>query len=107
MNSIQKKLKDYLISNNEPQLYELGTIFGEVRKDLSFEIKAKGITVNIDCQDNLTAFGNVFQLKHALKNLIDNAIRYSPNSSTVSILGREKLNSIDIEIIDRRKVSIP
>jgi len=46
-------------------------------------------------------FGDVEMLDHAIGNLIDNAIKYSPNNSKIFITGGIKGNYFELEIADQ------
>ena len=62
--------------------------------------EAKNIQISFKCDDNLTARVNAPLLEQAVVNLLDNAIKYSNSSSTVSVNAYKDANGISIEVID-------
>ncbi|KMQ49787.1 Phosphate regulon sensor protein PhoR (SphS) [Chitinispirillum alkaliphilum] len=61
----------------------------------------KNITLKIDGNSKLQALSNPFMLEQALVNLIDNAIKYSTENTTVQIVLSQNESNSRIEIIDQ------
>ncbi|MCK4577574.1 MAG: PAS domain-containing protein [Candidatus Marinimicrobia bacterium] len=70
-----------------------------VVQDSSPVISKRNTTVEIDCQESLTASVNVHLLEQALTNLIGNAARYGNDEGRVIITVRDEKNII-IEVAD-------
>lgn len=71
----------------------------------SHEAKRKNIKIELDLEDSKyygkeTMLANHRLLEQALRNLIENAIRYSPNESSITISSRKIKNEIEIAIKD-------
>ena len=54
----------------------------------------KEITINVDVNEDVSIEADKTHLGHVLNNLIDNAIKYSGDSVTITISGNEKLISV-------------
>jgi two-component system phosphate regulon sensor histidine kinase PhoR len=61
----------------------------------------KGIEINIDCDESLSAEINTQLLEQAIGNLIDNAIKYSDSDSVIDISARQLGNEIEIAVNDQ------
>ena len=64
-------------------------------------IRSKDIDVHIDCATDLTGFIDATLLEQAAVNLLDNAIKYSPEQSIIRIEAQNKDNEIQIRFIDQ------
>ncbi len=63
--------------------------------------EAKAITLTTEATDGMTANGDPFLLAQAVGNLIDNAIKYTPNAGQVTVrLTRHSQSKIGIGITD-------
>lgn len=47
--------------------------------------KQKDITIDVDVPDGLTVFCDGTQMVHAVRNLVDNAVKYTPEGGNVSV----------------------
>ena len=61
---------------------------------------AKRITVTVDCPRGLCADINPPLLEQAVVNLLDNAVKYSPEGTTVSLAAKEAPDEIVISVSD-------
>jgi two-component system phosphate regulon sensor histidine kinase PhoR len=61
----------------------------------------KNITVELVCDQDLTAKVNSALIEQAVINLIDNAVKYSPESSTIIVNAQKTPNEIVIKVIDQ------
>ncbi len=62
---------------------------------------AKGITIDLDVPDDITADLDATLLEQALVNLIDNAVKYSGEGSRVAVTARSETKEFKIEIADQ------
>jgi two-component system phosphate regulon sensor histidine kinase PhoR len=62
--------------------------------------KEKEIKINLDCPDEIQIRINSALLEQAVLNLIDNAIKYSPAQSTVSIIAKKNEKEVSITVKD-------
>jgi two-component system, OmpR family, phosphate regulon sensor histidine kinase PhoR len=64
------------------------------------EAGEKKTTVSLECNEHLIADINPTLMEQALTNLIDNAIKYSPDGSTVSVAAAQAGEKIRITVTD-------
>ncbi|MCO6430580.1 MAG: PAS domain-containing protein [Deltaproteobacteria bacterium] len=88
---------------------------GEIEKDTvpliaivmaakqSCEHKAadKKTAIDIECQENVMVDANVSLLEQAIVNLIDNAIKYTPENSIIKVQGRESEKGVQVDVLDQ------
>ena len=60
----------------------------------------KQIRLEVQCSDDLVAKVNAPLLEQAVMNLVDNAIKYSPNSATVRIAAEQRQTELVIRVED-------
>lgn len=60
----------------------------------------KSITIDLECEDKETVEVYAFFLEQAVMNLVDNAIKYSEEGATVSVVGRCTTDLIEIGVTD-------
>jgi signal transduction histidine kinase len=63
--------------------------------------KAKGIHLHIECPENLSVIGDERMVETIVRNLVSNAMKYSPKGGTVVLQGRADGTHVLIEIIDQ------
>ena len=68
---------------------------------LEESIQEKGIDVQLACDPGLTGSFDATLLEQAAVNLLDNAVKYSPEKSAVQINARAEGNEIQIQFIDQ------
>ena len=61
----------------------------------------KNITVELACGEEITAKINSALIEQAVINLVDNAVKYSPENSTVIVNAQKKPDEIAITVIDQ------
>ena len=61
----------------------------------------KKITVSIACDEGIQAEGNTELLERSVVNLVENAVKYSPEGTTVSLAGRREDDMIKITVKDQ------
>ncbi len=69
----------------EPAGFDLAELAREVALSLLPRARAKGQDLGVDCADAIEAVGDRGLLREAVLNLADNAIRYSPAGSVITI----------------------
>ena len=62
---------------------------------------SKGIRLVLDCPDAIVAPINAALLEQAVGNLIDNAIKYSPEETTVTVAGGVREGTVEIRVSDQ------
>ncbi len=61
----------------------------------------KNISIEVTCEDNISAQINAALIEQAVLNLIDNAIKYSPNDSKIMVNSQKNGNEILIKVSDQ------
>jgi signal transduction histidine kinase len=79
--------------------FDLKALVEEISNDLKPAATAKGIDLTLNLGDALEYNGDKAQLTNALKNLIDNSIKYTPSGSVKVSLAKEA-DKIHFEIKD-------
>lgn len=86
----------------KPQIVALHDLLQDITRQLLPKASVKSITLVVDCDQDLVASGSPSLLAIAIKNLVDNAIKYSPNKSAVKIVVRHVgQNSVRISVSDQ------
>jgi two-component system phosphate regulon sensor histidine kinase PhoR len=67
----------------------------------SARAESKGMLLVMDCPDALTAPLNVALLEQAVGNLLDNAIKYSPGETRISVTAAADGNQVEIRVADQ------
>jgi two-component system phosphate regulon sensor histidine kinase PhoR len=85
-------------------LFARGTLAPILRRAVEARAEAAekgGITLRLDCPEDLEAEINPQLLEQALLNLIDNAVKFSRTGTTVNVTARRADGEILIEVRDR------
>lgn len=67
--------------------------------DLHTRFVDKGLDVEIDVPEDLGVLADAESLRHILSNLLENAVKYTPEGS-VEITGRQQNNEVDVSVRD-------
>ena len=78
----------------------LTKVFEQVAADADFEANAKNKSVKILQNDQVKVFGNEILLRSAIENVIRNAVRYTPENTSVEISLKEENKNARIVIRD-------
>ncbi len=76
------------------------SMLNEIVETQSSIAENKSITFSISCDDNFTIKANKPLLIQAITNLVDNAIKYSPEGSTIEITANECAGNKNISVKD-------
>ena len=68
----------------------------------SYAARAEGqeIDIGVEAPASLQAFGVEPELRSLLENLVDNAMRYAPGGTAVTVSAREARDSIELRVVD-------
>lgn len=85
---------------------EVGHLLVEAASAVGLKAEAKAVAIDIDCEEELRASLNGGLFVQALVNLLDNAVKFSPEGSTVSVqawkdLSDPKAPLLRVEVRDR------
>ena len=89
--------------NYNPEYYKLLTIVDEVTKSSFTQAKSKNISFKVNINEKLNVYGDYNMLSTILRNLISNAIKFSPKEEKIEIEAKNKENFSEIKIIDHGK----
>lgn len=97
---IDRFMTDDRENSFQPELLQMGSIVGDVQ--LHFEMTARGDRLHFIVDDAAASFhADPDMLTTVIINLIDNALKYSPDDQPVHIDARKEQGSIVIEVRDR------
>ncbi len=77
------------------------SLLEDVLELYEFVAEDKEIKFAIDCPDSLSLEADRTRLAQVLANLVDNAIKYSPQHSTISISCQEAGDAVEIKVTDQ------
>lgn len=63
--------------------------------------KAKGVRLIVDCPESLTVVGDERMVETVIRNLVSNAVKYSPPNSAVVLRGRADQGKLLVEVVDQ------
>jgi signal transduction histidine kinase len=91
------------VSDPTTQHANLKTVLNSSLSDVIPMAKIKGISLQLDGNDRkqFTIPGDSEQLQHALSNIIENAVKFSPTNSPVTVHFSENSGKISVEITDQ------
>lgn len=62
--------------------------------------KAKGVRLIVDCHESLSVVGDERMVETVVRNLVSNAVKYSPRGSMVILRGRSDHGHLMVEVVD-------
>jgi len=71
-----------------------------VTEDLEFKANEKKISINIDCDEKLSARINKHLIEQAISNLLDNAVKYSDKKTNIEVSAHNDEDKLVIVIKD-------
>ena len=63
--------------------------------------RAKGVKLVLDCHPSLSVVADERMVETIVRNLVSNAVKYSPMNSTVILRGRSDHGAMSIEVVDQ------
>jgi len=78
----------------------LGLMLSDVVDRYRPAAEQRNISLALCCEDQLIMMGDEQQLASAVSNLVDNAIKYSPDDAEVSVHARHEDGNVIIQVID-------
>jgi signal transduction histidine kinase len=82
------------------EIIRLTEIFDEVIRDCAFEAQVRGCSIALSGASTGEILGNRELLRRAIENVLRNAIRYSPQQSTIDVYLNDDLDAANIAIRD-------
>jgi signal transduction histidine kinase len=84
----------------QPEMISVAEVVHDLMKLADVIAKDKKINLDLLLNKDLTVYGDISLLKIALRNVITNAIKFTPEKGTVTIRGEEKDNEVVIVVSD-------
>ncbi|GAA4696274.1 two-component sensor histidine kinase [Phytohabitans rumicis] len=84
-----------------PEPVSVDWVLAEVIDRTRTAASARGIEVNVEGQRGLTVYGSDSQIATAVANLVENAVAYSAEDTTVDVVTRGDNESIEIAVTDQ------
>jgi len=78
----------------------VGGLLTEIAEDFSAVAAARGIRILVEADTSLVIRGDRRRVSQAVRNLLDNAIKFSPEGSTVTLAGRQGGSVTEISVAD-------
>lgn len=82
------------------QPVDVQALLKDLAETLAVLAAAKDIALSFECDEPLVASGDAQWLKHAVLNVVDNAIKYTPEGGTVTVRGYKAARDVVIEVRD-------
>lgn len=83
------------------EMLDVSKLLVEVTGDLRVQAEEKGQSLELrNATPNAHVLGNSMQFRQAIRNLIGNAIKYTPNGGRIVVTTHQEENSLQIEIRD-------
>ena len=79
---------------------DIAALLCDLDETLAVLAAAKGISLTFDYDEHLVAMGDSQWLKHAVLNVVDNAIKYTPEGGSVAVRGRKVGGYVVIDVRD-------
>ena len=88
-------------ASDDPAVVKVAELIAEATEHSQTEAERKNIGITISLEKDLYVRGDRAQLHAAVSNLVENAVRYSPDGSKVTVSAVEHEDVIRISIADR------
>jgi two-component system phosphate regulon sensor histidine kinase PhoR len=95
--SLEREGRDWLKEERVP----VNAILAAAAEAIAPKAESRGTEVTIACEGGLVARVDAGLLEQAVANLVDNAVKYSPAATVVSVSARSESGSLVIEVRDR------
>jgi two-component system, OmpR family, phosphate regulon sensor histidine kinase PhoR len=102
---VDKVLKLSLFENKEIELkkeqFDLKQVAEEVIKTMQLQLQKKKATLNFNAEgDHFSMEGDKLHITSVIYNLIDNALKYSPDQPEIGIMISENRNTLELKVAD-------
>ena len=84
----------------DPQAVDLATLAEAVCADLGPQILARNLDFDLEAESNAVVTGQAEWLRVLIRNLVDNAVRYTPEGGQVRVVVRRNGSQIELSVSD-------
>lgn len=84
----------------EPVMLELGALLEALLEEKAPQLLQQRLSWNVELPKGLWVSGEIFLLRQAISNLLDNAIAFAPADSVIEIRGQRLAHKIELSIRD-------
>lgn len=85
----------------QPMRIDASSLLHDAVQAVAQRAEADGIEIMVDASPDAVLFGDAFLLRQALVNLLDNALDFAPQDSTVEVHALRDGDAIRVEVADR------
>jgi two-component system phosphate regulon sensor histidine kinase PhoR len=79
----------------------LADVLRRVAQTFTGQARARHIALNVDCPDDISATINAALIEQAIGNLVDNAVKYGTENTSVTLAARREADTIAIRVADQ------
>jgi two-component system OmpR family sensor kinase len=83
-----------------PGTVDLAGVVREVISDFAARADSRRIDLGADAPPTLSVTGSASELRSLIANLVDNALRYAPAESAVTVSLRERGDAVELAVVD-------
>jgi PAS domain S-box-containing protein len=84
----------------KPAGVELGTLMNECLSIFENQVQMKGIIIENKISGDLWLYADPDMIKTIIRNLVSNAIKFTPRGSKIEVMASKKLNTAEITVAD-------
>lgn len=88
-------------TNGQKQTVGLQASLKHICNDAGFEGRARNLTVSLKAEEEVTVTGNPQLIERAIENILRNALKYSPDGSTIGVELKRAGDRATIDISDQ------
>ncbi|HEX3718096.1 MAG TPA: ATP-binding protein [Verrucomicrobiae bacterium] len=87
-------------AQQESARFDLARLAGSTADQMALLAEDKGISVDCDLQEKVVVEGDQSRIKQVVVNLLDNAIKYTPNGGSIHLRVRAREGEATLEVAD-------
>ncbi|MNX09842.1 Alkaline phosphatase synthesis sensor protein PhoR [compost metagenome] len=84
----------------QPTLFQLNALIRELTRQFSLLANTKEIDIEVELQEPLSLWGDESRIRQLLVILLDNALKYTPESGVIKVSGRYQSNQVYVCVSD-------
>lgn len=85
---------------HQPQPVQLGSVARAAADNVTHIATKKGVTVTVDVQAGGDITGDVTRLTHAIRHVVNNAVRFTPKGGSVTVRATEENGQAVVRVTD-------